>query len=68
MELTKTPYQIIRCRDKREDIIQIEKRKWLEKAKDSNKFENKYEKVQKVLKIIELQPNSNNILKDIELS
>ena len=52
----------------REDIIEIEKTKWFEKAKDCNKFENKYEKVQKVLKIIELQPNSKHILKDIELS
>ena len=52
----------------REDIIEIEKRKWFEKAKDSNKFKLKYEKVQEVLKIIELQPNSKHILKDIELS
>ena len=51
----------------REDIIKIEKRKWLEKAKYSNKFKQKYEKVQEVLKIIELQPNSKNIFKDIEL-
>ena len=67
-ELTKTPYQVIRCRDKREDIIKIEKRKRLENTKYSNKFKHKYEKVQEVLKIIELQPNSKNILKDIELS
>ena len=31
----------------REDIIEIEKRKWLKKAKDSNKFKLKYEKFKK---------------------
>ena len=52
----------------REDVIEIEKRKWLEKISGVDIFKLKYERTKEVMNYIELQPHSDLFFEDIGLS